>query len=214
MGSPIQFGGIVTIPGGLYEEGNMTLDEIGRKHGVLKSSLERDHLEHYAPHLETIRSVATTVLEIGVGKGDSLRMWADYFLQATIHGIDAGVAAVDANDTAKALLADPVYGKRIKFYFGYQQDEDFLAHTAVKIARPIDLIVDDGSHKIEDQLASLKYLFPLLGQNRFYFIEGVEGHWQELTDAIVEMAKLNPQIVNLGTHQSDDGHTMNMIKRN
>lgn len=131
------------------------LSVLGVKYGTDK--VGHGYLPIYEEHLSRIRVVAKNVVEIGIAQGASLKMWRDYFPNAIIHGIDL---------YDKSIYNEP----RIKTYKGDQGDIRFLHDFAYPIT-PIDLIVDDGSHKCDDQFISFNVLFKSLKSGGYYIIE-------------------------------------------
>jgi len=97
----------------------------------------------YERLLRPVRNAAVNLLEIGVFKGDSLRLWQAYLPASRISGID-----VDRHPDASGL----------RVFVGDQKDLGFLA-SVVEQAGLFDVIIDDGSHVMADQIATLRYLF-------------------------------------------------------
>lgn len=137
------------------------LEELGRKH--LPSKLPGDYLRRYAPLLEPIRVSVTSVLEVGVEDGHSLRMWRDYFPNAVIHGVDIDPKAKSHE------------GERIRVWIGDSTNANQMEKVIREIGSPIQLIIDDGSHHPFDQIATFKTLFPFLASHGHYFVEDVGG---------------------------------------
>ena len=149
----------------------MTLEELGRKHGTDKA--HGGYLRLYDLLLSHRRHVARKVLELGVGSpsamihvvgyqaGASLRMWAEYFPQADIYGLD--------NDPATMVT-----GERIHTLVGSQAKLFDLQCVAALAERPFDLIVDDASHLPEDQVFSALSLRPFMAHGGLYIIEDVQ----------------------------------------
>lgn len=105
------------------------------------------------------------VLEIGVFKGGSLKMWRDFFgPEATIFGIDI--------DERCASLGMGIAEIRI----GSQSDPSFLAEVVGEMGG-IDIIIDDGSHKSKDVIASFLSLFPFLADGGIYIIEDLHASY-------------------------------------
>ena len=71
------------------------------------------------------------VLEIGIAGGNSLRMWADYFPQAEIFGVDINPDYL-------------VNEGRIKSFQGDQSTQEGLLAVAAEIGGVFDLIIEDG----------------------------------------------------------------------
>lgn len=120
-----------------------------------------DKLYHYTPFYDLlfrgIRGNVRAVLEIGVKDGASLRMWADYFPGAKIYGMDIKPA--------------PLNDDRIFAFFGDQSKEADLQHAGE--LGPFDLIVDDGSHKANEQILGAVTLMPFVREGGLYIIEDV-----------------------------------------
>ena len=124
------------------------------------------YLPFYDEVLAPYRGKPVKMLEIGVFKGGSLELWRKYFgLEATIFGIDI--------DPDCAAYADPPNQVRI----GSQADPEFLRRVVAEMGTP-DIILDDGSHVANHQLASFSTLFPLLKPGGLYLIEDMHtSYW-------------------------------------
>ena len=107
------------------------------------------------------RSSPINLLEIGVLKGNSLRMWRDFFKYGSIVGIDN-------EREAEAPESD----ERIQVLVGDQSDLTFLESVVSKYG-PFDIIIDDGSHVWSDIIASYEYLMPQLSSGGYYCIEDI-----------------------------------------
>lgn len=134
----------------------MSLDELAISFGTDKSSRVHDFAKHYQVYFELLRELPLKVLEIGVQSGASLRMWKQYFPNAQIIGLDYYPLEVMEED-------------RIKIIQGEQKDKDVLER--VLLHGPFDIIIDDGSHKNPDIMASFEYLFPRMKPGGVYVIE-------------------------------------------
>ena len=64
-----------------------TLTEIAKKYNTDKGSYHT-FTDFYAEHFDNIRNDVLSLLEIGILRGASLKMWHDYFINAEIYGID------------------------------------------------------------------------------------------------------------------------------
>jgi hypothetical protein len=135
------------------------LDEIGVQHGTELSSLGRDHLRHWQPFLQTLRGEAFDLLEIGVGKGASLRTWRDWFSAARLIGLDV-----------RRLILDPPIDNCLVLH-GSQTDQATL-RDLVRSYR-FRLIVDDGSRHAEDKIETFLSLFPWLEPASVYICAGL-----------------------------------------
>ena len=62
------------------------LTNIGKKYPTSKNVT--GFLEIYEKYLKDYKNEEINILEIGVDRGDSLRLWREYFTKAKICGID------------------------------------------------------------------------------------------------------------------------------
>jgi hypothetical protein len=176
----------------------MTLDEIGLSCGTDKASSHHGFLNFYERFLQEIRYGATTILEIGVYQAASLRMWEQFFPNATIIGLDI-------NEDSRAYQSG-----RIKIEIGDQANPMTLA--ALSKHGPFDLIVDDGSHQWTHQITSFRYLYPHVKSGHYYILEDLDtgygsyvaqyqgdadvsasGYLQSVVDYVVADAMLHSQ---------------------
>lgn len=138
-------------------------ESIGRKYGTDKITTHGYH-RYYDFYLNQFRDKEIKMLEIGVQEGYSLSTWLEYFPLGTIYGIDIGVESS---------------GDRFKIFKSDQADVEGLAKIYAEIGK-IDFIIDDGSHKPEDQIASFNFLFDhVLKDGGIYIIEDIEtSYWR------------------------------------
>lgn len=118
----------------------------------------------YHRFFEPLRERPLRLLEIGVGGyaytcqgGPSLRMWADYFPHASIVGMDLFPKALELPD-------------RVTVVQGSQSSAEDLDRVWREHG-PFDIVIDDGSHRQSDILASFHRLFERLAPGGLYVIE-------------------------------------------
>ena len=128
----------------------------------------RHYFEIYDRHFARFRGQPVNVVEFGVSQGGSLQMWKHYFgAQAQIHG-------VDINPRCKAV-EEP----QIRVHTGDQADRAFLRRLVQDIGR-IDIVVDDGGHTMEQQIATYEELFPHVDAHGVYLCEDVQtSYWRD-----------------------------------
>ena len=144
------------------------IKKLGLKYGtdkVTKHNYDIVYHDLFKDKRETVKKV----LEIGVAEGAGLRMFRDYFPNAMIYGAD--------NDPDRILKED-----RIETHLCDQANFRDLVHLIDKIGGDIDLVVEDGSHKPNDQLFTSLYLLPLLKKGSVYIIEDVNVAFVDLLD--------------------------------
>ena len=96
------------------------LKDIGKKYPTNKNNY--GFLDIYEKYFNNLRERKLNILEIGVDKGDSLRLWREYFINANICGIDIdkkdfivnGTEIIQGDQNDKVLL-DKVAKKYGKF---------------------------------------------------------------------------------------------------
>jgi len=110
--------------------------------------------EYYAPHFESHRSKVKRVLEIGVKGGHSLNMWKQYFYNAHIVGVD----------NRKWDFICPT----CEIIIGDASDENTFTNL-----ENFDIIIDDGSHLIDQQINSFNILWNKLNFDGIYVIEDI-----------------------------------------
>jgi len=110
----------------------------------------------YVPVYETIADQIGPkgrVCELGVYKGDSLRLWQELFPEGEVTGVDCNHGCTWPDGTRKVVMdqADP--------------------ELAGVLGGPFDLIVDDASHVGALTMASFMNLWPLVAPEGHYVIE-------------------------------------------
>lgn len=127
---------------------------------------------HYFPvyekHFSRFRNQSITFLEIGCGGGGSLQMWKRYF------GPFAQIVGVDIEPACKAYEED-----QIAVRIGNQNDADFMNGIIEEFGVP-DIVLDDGSHNMDDILASFNAIYPRQHHNAIYCVEDLHtAYWDE-----------------------------------
>jgi len=139
----------------------MDLIQIGKKYPTSKNI--SGFLQIYEKYFTALRNEKINILEIGIDKGDSLRLWREYFSNAKICGID--------------LFNKDIIIDNVDILIGDQSDYSFLK-TVVNKYHNFDIIIDDGSHLSKDIISSFKFLFPFLNNNGLYVVEDLQTSYQ------------------------------------
>lgn len=118
----------------------------------------------YTFEFKKYRNKQINFLEIGCASGGSLLLWSDYFLHATIYGVDTG-----QDGRFKKCLTSTAGNNRIKLYQanGYNPD-------LVNALPNFDIIIDDGPHTKESHLQFLDLYVRKLNKGGVLIIEDVE----------------------------------------
>lgn len=118
---------------------------------------------HYIPlydrYFAPFRGTPVRFLEIGVNHGGSLQVWRRFLGgKATIFGVDINPDCAQYDGQAGQVR------------IGSQADREFL-NGVVDEMGGVDIVLDDGSHRMGHIEASLKALFPRLSMGGLYVIE-------------------------------------------
>lgn len=119
------------------------------------------YFEIYHRHFEAFRGRSPVVLEIGVFHGGSLQMWRDYF------GPGARIVGIDIDPRCRQFE-----GEQITVLIGDQADRGFLAEVKRRFPH-VDIVIDDGGHQMQQQIASFEELYPHLQPRGIYLCEDI-----------------------------------------
>jgi glycosyltransferase involved in cell wall biosynthesis len=119
------------------------------------------YMELYDFLFKGLRDKRIKLLELGLARGASLRLWHEAFPKGKIYGLDK-----DA-ELWKMMAGDL---DRIEVFIGKQQDTRFLRKTVMPHG-PFDIIMDDCGHNTANQMLSFETLWPSLKSCGFYVIE-------------------------------------------
>ncbi len=100
----------------------------------------------------------------GYRPGGSLRSWRDFFPNATIYGMDVQPdTQFDDEERIVTFLCDSTNAEEV-------------ATTMDRLGcGQFDIIIDDGSHILDNQFRTLRNMFPYLKRTGIYVVEDV-GH--------------------------------------
>jgi hypothetical protein len=119
----------------------------------------RHYFDIYHRHFSRFRGQPLTMIEIGVFNGGSLPMWRDYL------GPQATIVGVDINPGCKQF-AEP----GIDVVIGDQADRAFLRSLADRYP-DFAILLDDGGHRMHQQIATFEELYPRLRSDGVYMCE-------------------------------------------
>jgi hypothetical protein len=168
-----------------------SLDELSRTYVLDKhiSTSWHNYIPIYTQLFEPIRNMPLHILEIGIGvvehgqmihtkdqgykTGNSLRCWRDYFPYGNVYGVDIHPVCMSHEPRIRTFVAD-------------QSDHNQLQNVMREIGRPLDIIIDDGSHQLAHQVASFTFLSRHMRSQGIYIIEDIQRvHQDEFKDLTV-----------------------------
>lgn len=126
------------------------------------------YFEIYDRHLSRWRGTPVRVLEIGTFRGGGLDLLREYLgPHATLVGMDIDPIAVEVASARHTVV------------LGDQTDPDQLLSVADRFG-PFDVVIDDGGHTMEQQIASITTLLPLVTEGGVYIVEDTHtSYWED-----------------------------------
>lgn len=119
----------------------------------------RHCLEIHDRHFARFRDREIRLLEFGVSHGGPLQLWKSYL------GERAVIYGVDIDPACKALEED-----RIHIRIGDQGDRRFLCEWRKELP-PLDIVIDDGGHTMDQQIATFEISYPHVAPEGLYVCE-------------------------------------------
>lgn len=116
----------------------------------------------YPRYLDALKDRPIRMLEIGIDREESMKLWSEYFPNAEIHGADI----------KKYASTD-----RITMHQLDQSNSNQLDQFASSFNEAFDFILDDGSHVPEHQILTLNHLWMCLKPGGIFIIEDVETNF-------------------------------------
>ena len=154
----------------LVSEQSSLLDKTGFLHGTDKASLQavsssfriaHDYLRHYDFTFNSFRDKKFSLIEFGCSKGNSLRMWEQYFPNADIFGVDLDESARQHEKG------------RVHIVIGDAASQDTYNKLQASAGKAF-IILDDASHAWSDQRRSFELFWDMVEPEGFYVIEDLE----------------------------------------
>lgn len=152
---------------------------------------DKNSLHSYCDHFYEIelakyKNKAIKLVEIGVDQGGSLIMWANYFPNAQIAGVDVEWRGNCVEDCKKyqniGLLQRNAY--------------DYSFAAAIPM---VDILIDDGPHSLDSQMFTVKVLSNKINPGGILVIEDIENdkNLEELVKAVPFHLKPYAEVIDL-----------------
>ncbi len=141
------------------------------------------YLDLYEELFRSKKDSAKNILEVGIGQtpqqnGGSIKLWADYFKNAKIYGLDI----LPIETVYSPLITHP----RIYLYTTCDayNTKFFMNHISSKKLR-FDIVLDDGPHTQESMIKFIKLYSTVLEDDGILVIEDVlDINWIEVLTAV------------------------------
>lgn len=105
----------------------------------------------------------TNVLEIGVYTGNSVKLWADFFDEGYVYGID----------NMDTWLQKPLIDKNYMILIQEAYNQEAVNYFKDKNIS-FDVIIEDGLHSFDTQMYALENYFPLLNEGGMMIVEDIQ----------------------------------------
>lgn len=161
----------------------MNLDNIINNDKTDKNTVH-SYLELYQHLFNNKRLTAKNILEIGIDRGGSIKLWSDFFINATIYGLD--IMNIDN------IWDDIKNIHNIKLYASYDAYNPITFNNVfLKSNIKFDVLIDDGPHTLESMILFIQLYSQIMTDDGILIIEDVQSiNWiNELINAVPENLK-------------------------
>lgn len=151
-----------------------TLAEIYEKYrlpenGISDKGTTHSYIEEYERLFAPFRQrQPITMLEIGLCRGGSLRMWHEYFEKSEIYGVDI-TQTPDGHNDLNQLIAEKLPRMHFSILDAGNPVQVMLGLAETKF----DIVIEDASHHIGDSMTIYSNFIHRLKPDGLYIIEDV-----------------------------------------
>jgi len=126
------------------------------------------YLDLYHELLINRKGSAINVLEIGILKGGSIKLWSDFFSNATVYGLDI---------CDSSQVWDEIKNKdRIKLLTSYDAyNNDMFRNSFLNKGIKFDFMLDDGPHTLESMISFIQMYSQIMTDDGILIIEDVQS---------------------------------------
>jgi cephalosporin hydroxylase len=138
---------------------------------VDNSRTDKNTVHSYLPLYEKLlrsrKDTAKNVLEIGIYHGGSIKLWHDYFPNATVFGLDC----MHINNVWDEVKNND----RVQLYTSVDAyNPTFIQNEFLLPSRKFDMVLDDGPHSIESMKTFVNTYSRLLTNDGILILEDVQ----------------------------------------
>jgi hypothetical protein len=137
------------------------------------------YLPLYQKLLEHKKHTAKNVLEVGIHRGGSIKLWNDFFTNATVHALDImaiGEDCTDIQNKERIVLYTLTDAYNVEFF-----TKNFLLKNI-----KCDFMLDDGPHTLESMQQFIRLYSQIMTDDGILIIEDVQS-WDWLNVLIAEV---------------------------
>lgn len=140
---------------------------------------DHSYLPLYEKLLRPRKDTAKNVLEIGVQRGGSIKLWHDYFPNATVFGLDC-IPISEVGDVVKN-------NGRIKLYTSVDAyNSTFIRNEFIVPSLKFDMVLDDGPHSLDSMKTFVNTYSRLLTDDGILILEDVQK-WSWIENLLNEV---------------------------
>ena len=156
----------------------MSLEQI-----VDNTRTDKNTTHSYLPLYESLfkdkKETAQNILEIGIQNGGSIKLWRDYFINASIYGLN--IIHIDQ------IPDDIKNDKNIILHTSTNAyDSQLFQETFLNKNLKFDLLVDDGPHTLESMKQFINLYSQVLADDGILIIEDVQCfEWIDILQNVV-----------------------------
>ncbi|MDC0250502.1 hypothetical protein OAK11_00075 [Candidatus Pelagibacter sp.] len=143
---------------------NISLDYLFKKYETDKSNAIHGFTKYYTNHLNKLKNKRLNFLEIGSAGGGSAAAFVHYFDKSNVFCLDVNLTLVKYKSEKINFFGLDSSNSKMLYRFLKNIEERFFV-------KKFDVIIDDGSHILSDQLFSINYFYKYLKKGGYYIIE-------------------------------------------
>lgn len=146
---------------------NSTLEEMVDNSRTDKNTIH-SYLPLYQKLLVTKKKTSKNILEIGIFNGGSIKLWSDYFINATVYGLDI--------INMKNIWEGIKNKENIKLYTSTDAYNDtFFINEFLSKNIKFDFMLDDGPHTLESMKKFINLYSKIMTDDGILIIEDVQS---------------------------------------
>ena len=157
----------------IYKMNNNVLERL-----IDNSRSDKNTIHSYLPLYEKLltskKETAKRVLEVGIWRGGSIKLWKDFFTNAVVHGVDI----IDIN----TVWSEIKNNRGIVLHTSTNAyDNDFVTTNFLNQNIKFDFLLDDGPHTLESMKQFIRLYSQLMADDGILIIEDVQAwEWIEV----------------------------------
>ena len=145
----------------------MILSEIADNSRTDKNTVH-SYLDLYHHLMCCKRETAKNILEIGIDDGGGIKLWSDFFINATVYGLDY----INIHNVWDGIKNND---KIILYTSTDPYSEDFVRFNFLKKNIKCDILLDDGPHTLETMIKFIKLYSQIMTDDGILIVEDVQS---------------------------------------